>query len=50
MRQVWGLAAIVALSLNGCAGSLTGLEGESKFACKAPDGVTCSSLSGIYRT
>ena len=48
MRQVWGMAAIVALGLNGCAGSLTGLEGESKFACKAPDGVTCSSLSGIY--
>jgi conjugal transfer pilus assembly protein TraV len=48
MRQVWGMAAIVALCLNGCAGTLTGLEGESKFACKAPDGVTCSSLSGIY--
>ncbi len=48
MRQIWGMATIVALGLNGCAGSLTGLEGESKFACKAPDGVTCSSLSGIY--
>ena len=48
MRQVLGLAAIVALGLTGCAGTLTGLEGESKFACKAPDGVTCSSLSGIY--
>ncbi len=48
MRQVWGMVAIVALGLTGCAGTLTGLEGESKFACKAPDGVTCSSLSGIY--
>lgn len=48
MRQVWGMASIVALGLAGCAGTLTGIEGESKFACKAPDGVTCSSLSGIY--
>ena len=51
MREVWGRApmlAIVTLGLTGCAGTLTGLEGESKFACKAPDGVTCSSLSGIY--
>jgi conjugal transfer pilus assembly protein TraV len=48
MKPVLGLAAIVILGLNGCAGTLTGLEGESKFACKAPDGVTCSSLSGIY--
>jgi conjugal transfer pilus assembly protein TraV len=51
MRHVWGMAAmvvLVALGLTGCAGTLTGLEGESKFACKAPDGVTCSSLSGIY--
>jgi len=48
MKPVLVLAAIVAVGLSGCAGSLTGLEGESKFACKAPDGVTCSSLSGIY--
>lgn len=48
MRQVLGLTAIVMLGVTGCAGTLTGLEGESKFACKAPDGVTCSSLSGVY--
>jgi len=24
------------------------MDGESKFSCKAPDGVTCSSLSGVY--
>lgn len=34
--------------MAGCAGTMTGLDGESKFACKAPDGVTCSSLSGVY--
>lgn len=48
MKPVLGMAVIIAIGLSGCAGSLTGLEGESKFACKAPDGVTCSSLSGIY--
>lgn len=36
------------LLMTGCAGTMTGLDGESKFACKAPDGVTCSSLSGVY--
>ncbi|MDD5298834.1 MAG: type IV conjugative transfer system lipoprotein TraV [Rhodocyclaceae bacterium] len=35
--------------LNGCAGTMSGMTGsDSKFACKAPDGVTCSSLSGVY--
>lgn len=36
------------LLLNGCASSLTGIGGSDKLACKAPDGVTCSSLSGVY--
>lgn len=42
------LAAVLCLSLTGCASTMGGLDGESKFACKAPDGVTCSSLSGVY--
>lgn len=33
--------------LSGCT-SLTGLDGESKYACKAPEGVRCDSLSGNY--
>lgn len=48
MRKILGLATIGIVGLNGCAGSLTGFDGESRFACKAPDGVTCSSLTGIY--
>jgi conjugal transfer pilus assembly protein TraV len=35
------------LALTGC-GSLSGLGGTDKFACKAPDGVTCTSVSGVY--
>jgi conjugal transfer pilus assembly protein TraV len=32
--------------LAGCAAS--GLDAKSSFACKAPDGVTCMSVSGVY--
>lgn len=40
-------AAIVAC-LAGCT-SITGLSGsKSELACKAPEGVTCTSVSGIY--
>lgn len=39
------LAAVLALS--GCM-SMSGLGGDSKYACKAPDGVTCDSVSGVY--
>jgi conjugal transfer pilus assembly protein TraV len=33
--------------LAGCM-SLSGLSGSSSYACKAPDGVTCQSVSGTY--
>lgn len=39
--------AAVASVLAGCA-SVSGLDADDKFACKAPDGVTCMSVSGIY--
>ena len=39
--------AALTLTLDGC-GSLTGTGGSDKLACKAPDGVACSSLSGVY--
>jgi conjugal transfer pilus assembly protein TraV len=38
-----GLAALFA----GCT-SMSGLSGSSSYACKAPDGVTCDSVSGTY--
>ncbi|KML57047.1 conjugal transfer protein TraV [Burkholderia cepacia] len=34
------------LGLTGC--SFSGYDASSKFACKAPEGVLCSSMSGIY--
>ena len=35
------------LGLAGCAG-MTGLDGQGGFSCKAPDGISCASLSGVY--
>jgi len=34
-------------TLSACV-NLAGLEGNSEFACKAPDGVVCTSVSGVY--
>lgn len=45
-----GLRAIALagmLALSGC-GNLSGLGGDSKYACKAPEGVACDSVSGTY--
>lgn len=39
------LLAVVALS--GC-GSMSGYDAESEFKCKAPAGVQCQSMSGVY--
>jgi len=36
-----------AFTLAACT-SLSGLSGSSSYACKAPEGVTCDSVSGVY--
>ena len=41
-----GILLCVAL-VAGCS-SITGLEGSSQYACKAPEGVKCDSVSGNY--
>lgn len=42
------IGAAAAASLTGCT-SFSGLAGsKSELACKAPDGVICTSVSGIY--
>lgn len=41
------LAMVAALG-TGCT-SITGMDGSTpNFACKAPDGITCTSVSGVY--
>lgn len=37
----------VAVTLSGCT-SMSGFDAKSDFACKAPDGILCESMSGIY--
>lgn len=46
-RQIALAITLAASSLAGCA-NYSGLDADSNFACKAPDGVTCMSVSGIY--
>ena len=52
MRSSPSLRAALALALCaaflcGCA-NLSGLDGGSSYACKAPEGVKCDSVSGTY--
>lgn len=47
MRAVAAMLLATSL-LCSCASTLSGVEGKSGFSCKAPDGVVCSSLSGVY--
>lgn len=41
------MAMVCAQMLAGCS-SISGLEGTSQYACKAPEGVKCDSVSGNY--
>lgn len=45
LALTFGIGAVVALS--GCS-SMSGFDAKSDFACKAPDGILCESMSGIY--
>lgn len=45
LLMAFGSTALCALA--GCT-SLTGLGGDSHYACKAPEGVACQSVSGTY--
>jgi conjugal transfer pilus assembly protein TraV len=36
-----------ALAFSGCS-NMSGLDGSSSYSCKAPDGITCDSVSGTY--
>ncbi|WP_303785334.1 type IV conjugative transfer system lipoprotein TraV [Azovibrio restrictus] len=47
MRKL-AIAVMLPTMLTGCASTMSGLDGETKFACKAPEGVSCASLSGVY--
>lgn len=40
--------ALLALTLSGCASTLSGVGGTQSYACKAPVGALCTSVSGVY--
>ncbi len=48
MKSLRWLVVPTVLLLTGCAGTMTGLDGQGGFSCKAPDGISCASLSGVY--
>ena len=39
---------LFALALSGCASTLSGVGGADGYACKAPVGALCTSVSGVY--
>ena len=45
MKRLFVLLPLAALC--GC-GSISGYDASSEFSCKAPEGVACNSLSGVY--
>lgn len=49
MRRRLARAVLLApcLALSACM-NLSGLGGDTKYACKAPEGVACDSVSGTY--
>jgi conjugal transfer pilus assembly protein TraV len=49
MRRTFApCVTVIATLLGGCASTLSGLGGEGDYACKAPVGSQCTSVSGVY--
>src|SRR3989339_602585 len=46
MRSFIATAVLLCMGLSGC--SMTGIDAQKSFSCKAPPGIGCSSLSGVY--
>jgi conjugal transfer pilus assembly protein TraV len=42
------LAGVTVLGLGGCSSFLSGIGGTPTYACKAPEGAQCTSVSGVY--
>jgi conjugal transfer pilus assembly protein TraV len=47
VRSAWG-GLLIAVLLEGCT-SLSGVGGEAQYACPAPRGIQCGSVSANYR-
>lgn len=47
MKKHVFLSLVALTALSGCA-SFTGLDAKSDFACAAPEGFSCTSMTGVY--
>jgi conjugal transfer pilus assembly protein TraV len=48
-RRIFAVLVIsIATVLGGCASTMSGVGGAGKYACKAPVGSQCTSVSGVY--
>ena len=47
IHSIGVLGSALALALSGCA-NMSGLDAGSTYSCKAPEGVKCDSVSGVY--
>ena len=47
MRRL-ALVIPLALTLAGCASSMSGIGGTERYACRAPEGAQCISVAGVY--
>jgi len=46
--RLTGAVVVFTGTLSGCASLMSGIGGSERYACKAPEGVTCTSVSGAY--
>lgn len=47
-RPAFATTLAFAMALSGCASTLSGVGGTDGYACKAPEGALCTSVSGVY--
>lgn len=47
-QPAFATALTFAVALSGCASTLSGVGGADGYACKAPEGALCTSVSGVY--
>ena len=48
LASLASLTVVTTIVLSGCASSLSGVGGTQGYACKAPIGAQCTSVSGVY--
>jgi conjugal transfer pilus assembly protein TraV len=47
-RTARAVLAALTTALSGCASTLSGVGGADRYACKAPEGALCTSVSGVH--